>query len=443
MAMQMTTLQDRITIVDLSQAGQSDRKISDQVGWKLPTVRKWRRRGQRQGRLGLQSQMGRPFKGASSSYPPSIGETLKTWRQAHPGWGPKTLCTELEQFSLTSQLLPSRATVGRWLKEQGFTRRYDRHQELPQTSSVSIRSSHEEWEMDARGYQKVAGVGVVALINLTDSFSRAKLISYPCWLGEKRASRHPLTADYQLVLRLAFSQWGLPDRLGVDRGSVFHDNTSKSPFPTQLHLWLLSLGVSLSFGRPNCPKDQAIAERSHQTWYHQVLEGQEFKGWEALLNSLQKRQDFLNYHLPCASLGEIPPLVAHPEARTPRRPYRPEWEADSLDIGRVCGYLSQGRWFRKGSNVGTVSLGGEVYVLGRTWARDEVEITFDSTDRHLLFRAQDGDRTKRLPIRGITPTDLMGEMGPLAHLNQFQLALPFSWDEWRVIRLCESLGATT
>jgi len=33
----------------------------------------------------------------------------------------------------------------------------------------------------------------------------------------------------------------------------------------------------------------------------------------------------------------------------------------------------------------------------------------------------------------------MGELGPLVNLNHFQLALPFTWDEWRVTRLSETL----
>jgi hypothetical protein len=33
----------------------------------------------------------------------------------------------------------------------------------------------------------------------------------------------------------------------------------------------------------------------------------------------------------------------------------------------------------------------------------------------------------------------MGELGPLVNLDRFQLALPFTWDEWRVTRLSETL----
>lgn len=442
--MRATTLADRMAIWDLAEAGHSDPDISKRVGWKVPTVRKWRRRGQREGYQGLVSKMGRPATGVMSTFPPIVQETVAALRGAHPGWGPKTLRTELENDpALKDKPLPSRSTIARWLKERELPRPYERHQELPQPASTTAQAPHEEWEMDARGYERVSGVGVINLINLNDRFSKVKLISYPCWLGEQRASRHPNTADYQLVFRLTASEWGLPDRLCVDRDSVFYDNRSKSPFPTQFHLWLLALGVELIIGPPNCPAKRGMTERSHQTWSQQVLEGQAFAHWEHLWAVLQRRRDFLNEQLPCSTLGDIPPLVAHPEARTPRRLYRPEWEEELLDLSHVYSYLSRGRWFRKASNVGAVSLGGQVYVLGVDWARKEVKIKFDPAKQCLLFHAPDGDMSKHLPIKGISKVQLMGELGPLTDLDGFQLMLPFTWNEWRVIRLCETLGDTT
>jgi len=442
--MRTTTLQDRETIRTLAQAGHTDPDIAQRLRWAVPTVRKWRRRGQQEGSTGLVSQIGRPATGALSTFPPTLVTTIQAWRQAHPGWGPLTLHTELAQdLSLTSPKLPERSSIARWLAQKGLTRPYERHQELPQPPPTSAQAAHEEWEMDAQGYAKVPDVGVINLINLNDRFSRVKLLSYPCWLGERRASRHPNTADYQLVLRLAASEWGLPDRLYIDRDSVFYDNQSKSPFPTQLHLWLLALAVELVFGRPNCPTERGITERSHQTWDQQVLQGQVFATWEVLYDTLRRRRDFLNEKLPCATWGGVPPLVAHPEARQPRRLYRPEWEAETLNLSLVYAYLSQGRWFRKGSNVGAVSLGNQIYVLGKGWAKKEMQITFDPADQHLVFYAPAGEMNKRLPIKGLSVADLMGELGPLTHLHQFQLALPFTWNEWRVIRLCETLGDTT
>jgi transposase InsO family protein len=341
------------------------------------------------------------------------------------------------------QRLPSTASITRWLRQEGLTRRYERHQPLPNTGPPpGVTACHEEWEMDARGYETIPGVGVVALIDINDVGSRVKIASYPCWLGAERASRHPTTEDYQLVLRLAFSAWGLPDRLAVDHDSVFYDNKSKSPFPTRLHLWLIALGVDLTFGRFGRPTDQAITERSHQTWDRQALQGQTFVSHEALVQALTQRRHFLNTHLPCASLDGQPPLVAHPEARLPRRRYRPEWEAENLDMGTVYAYLAQGRWFRKASNIGAVSLGGTVYYLAHAWRRAEVIITFDPEDQHLVFRTA-GQEDKRLPMHNLSSQALVGELGACHNLAHFQLALPLTWQAWRAsFSSCLACGMT-
>ena len=262
-------------------------------------------------------------------------------------------------------------------------------------------------------------------------------------LGHKHLARRAETVDYQLVLRLAFTQWGLPHRIASDHHRLFYEGQSKSPFPTRLHRWLIALGVSLTFGRFNCPTDQAITEASHQLWDKQVLVGQTFTNWEALFQALQKRRHFLNTHLPCASLNEQPPLVAHPEARHNRRLYRPEWEIERLDLTRIHAYLAQGRWFRRVSSAGTFSLGGHVYYLNLRLEKQQVEITVDPEDLLLVVHAGDGQLLKRLPPKGISADALLGEMSPLTNQPPFQLALPFTWQDWRQARLSGILTGTT
>lgn len=207
------------------------------------------------------------------------------------------------------QRLPGLRSIARLLKEEDLARPYERHSELPRPARSALQAPHEEWEMDARGQEKVPDVGMVTLINLNDRYSRVRLLSYPCWLGSQHVERLPATEDYQLTLRLAFAEWSLPDRLAVDRDSVFHDNISKSPFPTRIHLWLLALGVSLVFGRPGCATDQGMTERSHQLWAQQVLVGQCFVNWEALYQSLRQRRDFLPV------LAREPPLAMRDSGR--------------------------------------------------------------------------------------------------------------------------------
>lgn len=433
----VTSLAERIDIVESSVAGEATWRISRRLRWRPSTIRKWRNRGAKLGRAGLVSKMGRPAQGALSSFPEAVTTTLLRWRQEHPGWGPITLNKELEQQPIfAEQKLPSPASIGRFLQGKGLTRSYEPHQALP-AEAKPVSAPHALWEMDAQGYQFIPGVGQVSLINLNDRGSHVRLLSYPCWLGDTRVQRHAHTADYQTALRLAFVDWGLPQALQVDHESVFYDNKSKSPFPTLLHLWLIALGITLHFGRYGRPTDQGMTERSHQLWQGQVVRGASFANWQALYTALHQRRDFLNTILPCATLNDQPPLRAYPQAQHSERPYSLELEAELLDLGRVDAYLARGRWFRRVATNGVIALGGAVYSVGRQWRQQQIEITFDPDTRHWRFFDAAAHWIRDLPSRGISVESLMGDIFPFIHFPVFQLTLPFSWEEQRVLRLYE------
>lgn len=433
-----TTLEERLQIMERSAAGEAAWRIAHDLGWRVSTIRKWRQRGQRLGRAGLVAVMGRPAQGALSSFGTDLPARVRQLRQAHPGWGPQTLRAELQrEASWVGQHLPSPAAIGRFLKAEGLTEPPQRHSDLPPVSHGEPGSAHALWEMDARGYRAVPEVGVVTLIDLNDRVSHVRLLSYPCRLGAQRASRHVMTADYQAALRLAFLHWGLPQALQVDHESAFYDNRSPSPFPTLLHLWLLALGVELTFSRVRRPTDQAMTERSHQLWSAQVLQGQRFADWHDLYHTLQQRRDFLNYDLPCRTLDQRPPLVAHPEAVHSGRTYSLASEAHLLDLQRVYRYLAQGRWFRLVNANATISLGAQLYYIGPPWRRQQLEITFDPTTLHLHFADKTGQLIHQAPLHGISLATLMGDWQTYATSPAFQLNLPFTWADQRLLRLCE------
>ncbi len=157
-----TTLEERILITELHEVGYNQREIADQTGWSLATVRKWCRRG-RDGRAALDSHMGRPATGPLSSYPARVRRTLLAWRERHPSWGAKTLRHELLQDGrFTPEEVPSRPQIARFLHAAGLTRRYEVHRALPESQRQVPEAAHVEWEMDAKGYQVVPDVGVIA-----------------------------------------------------------------------------------------------------------------------------------------------------------------------------------------------------------------------------------------------------------------------------------------
>lgn len=323
-----TTLAQRIEVAERSERGQTDPDMAVAMDLSVWTVRKWRRQWAQLGRSGLASHLGRPATGPLGQAPTEVRAAVLQLRQAHSGWGAQTLCLELEADARFQGrgVIPCRSGVAAFLKHHGLTRKYERRSALPQPPVSAPQRAHEEWEMDAKGVMQVLPAGKVSLINICDVFSTLKVDSYPCLHKTK-----PAALDYQLALRRAFLTYGLPQRFALDHDSVYYDNTSHSPYPTPLHLWLIGLGVEVTFGDKGQPIDQATVERSHQTLTQQALTGQRLADGAAIQAALDDRLAFLAQRYPSRSLGGQPPLLTHPEAVHSGRVYRPEWELDLLD----------------------------------------------------------------------------------------------------------------
>ena len=114
-----------------------------------------------------------------------------------------------------------------------------------------------------------------------------------------------------------------------------------------------------------------------------------------------------------------------------------------LDLQRVYDYLGQGRWFRLVSSQGQFSLGAHRYGVGKDFAGQTLEITFDPGTQEFICLAEDGRPEIRLTAQGLTKAKLMGELAPLTALPFYQLALPFLRTTWREMMLCNELTGTT
>jgi transposase InsO family protein len=436
---QMTTFEERLAMTERALAGQSDPEIAAALGCSVWTVRKWRRLGQHRGRIGLTSRMGRPATGPLSTSPPAVRDAILQLRRTHPGWGPDTLLAELRvDPRWADQPLPSRSRIAALLKASKLTRRYQYHSDLPAPPPQPVGAPHDEWELDAQGAMYVAGVGTVSLITILDVTSRLKVESYPC-----QSKTRPALPDYQLALRRAFLTYGLPQRITLDRDTVFFDNTTPSPFPTRFHLWLVALGITVGFTRVRRPTDHAKIERTHQTMTLQALLGQQWPAQTALWAGLDARRAMLNQHIPCRALQGRAPLAAYPEARHSGRAYRPEWEVELLDLHRVYQYLAAGRWFRQVKPNGRFAIGGYDYYVGTRLRSRMLELGFDAEQGVFVTHPEGSDITILLTPQGLTKADLMGELSGLVALPPYQLALPFTQATWRQLEYAHTFAGTT
>lgn len=369
--------------------------------------------------------MGRRPKPILQTFATCIIMQIETLRKQHPGWGPKTIYHELEHDPRFRGLaLPKPSTIALFLKAKGLTRRYGKHYPMPLENATSPKKSHQLWELDAQGNFQLDPIGPISMINIKDVFSLTYCMAFPN--KKKSIGGHPKRADYQCALRLAFMEKGLPEAIQTDHESIFYENKSKSPFPTILHLWLISLGISQVFSRIHHPTDQAHVERMHQVMESQVIQGGKYRNWEALFQACQKRRNVLNETYPCSSIGNRAPLQVFPEARHSGRDYHPQREEKMMDINKVYEFLAKGKWFRWTSKTKTITLGGQAYYLLKFKPNEQVQITFELKKSSFIFHDDKEKFLGALPIQNLTKQTLMGQL--YWALSNVQLKIPFSWE---------------
>lgn len=375
------------------------------------TVRKWAHRSHSD----LTSYYGRPAHGALSTFAPLVRYVALRLKRENPQWGPNVILDAMGQRPSLKRRrlrLPHRAALARYYQQwpRLLAKRRARYPKVTALSPLRPTRVHEQWQYDFKATRFVRGVGVIALADLRDPVSGVTLLSVAHLVGQRRATRQVSLREIQADFRAAFSEWGLPERVKTDHQSQFYDNTSRSAFPSLFTFWLVGLGITHELGRPAHPTDQPQVERCHRTMNNLAVGNRAFTGLAALQRHLKHERERANARLPsyAADCQGRPPLVAHPEALVVQRPYAACDELHLFHLARVDAFLATQRWFRQVSDMGQVSLGAHIYGMGVAYKRQTVVITFDATDRHFVFRAEDETLIKRLPARGLEVSDITG-----------------------------------
>jgi len=370
--------------------------------------------------MSLSPNRGRPARGALSTYPAALRHLIYTLRDQHEGWGAESILVELkDEYGYTPDDLPDISSINRYLHQEGFMPKREPYGRKPPQERPNAKRPHDLWEMDAQGAELVDGLGHIAMINIKDVRSRVYCMAFPVLV--KSGKSQPKTIHYCWALRLAFEQWGMPKNIQVDKDSVFIDNTSKSPFPSRLHLFLMALGIELHFIDVPPPKKQSIVERSHQTLERQALRGQSYPNWKALFQYTNKRRKKLNGRIRSNSLGKKAPLVAFPKAKHSGRAYQVQDEQQLINLKKVYSYIAKCTWFRKISKSKTLALGKKIYYLKNAIPETQVQITFCNRRKKLIFRDENELILAILPIKGLHVEDISG--GTTKELKSFKKTL--------------------
>ena len=213
---------------------------------------------------------------------------------------------------------------------------------------------------------------------------------------ERGKRRHKVDwREVQQALRIAFQEWGLPDRIQTDKELVFEGHPADL-YPSSFQQWLVGLGIQFERTRPGRPQDQGRVERSHRTLSDFTYSQEDRQDLTHFQEALTRNRHLYNTKFPSRAKGcqGQPPLVAHPEALFPRRPYRPEEEWMRFSLDRVAQLLAQHPLKRKVNAVGQISLASRLYYVGKRYAGQYVELRFDTSLRQWCVWSEQGEAVK-------------------------------------------------
>jgi transposase InsO family protein len=332
------------------------RQLCRRFGISPTTGYKWLGRYQADGASGLSDQSRRPHYSPTRTNA-KVEQKVVQLRQKHPAWGGRKLHARMK--ALKESQIPAPSTITAILyRHQLITpevsaqhRAYQRF-EHPQPNDL--------WQMDFKG-DFALEKGRCYPLTVLDDHSRFAL--------GLRACGDQTTLTVQNALTEIFSRYGMPYRMSMDNGFPWAVITKGKRCWTQLSVWLLRLGIRLSFARPYHPQTNGKDERFHRTlklellrdhaWRSLVECQPHFDTWREIYNC-ERPHEALGLDVP-ASRYQVSPR-AFPE-RLPPIEY------------------PEGTVVRKVERNGIITIRGQGYFVGEAFRGLQVALRPTTTDR--------------------------------------------------------------
>jgi len=267
--------------------GSNKRELCRRFGISPQTAYKWLERYEAQGKPGLKEKSRRPNTSPKLTQAGLESEVLAI-RQDNPAWGGRTISSLLK-----NRIAPS--TVTNILHRHGLIQPSDKG------APAKLRFEHAEpndlWQMDFKGHFATQQ-GRCHPLTLLDDHSRFNLAIQAC--DNERGG----TVQKKMIE--VFQTYGLPARINVDNGPPWGSPRHPGEI-TELSIWLIRLGIRISFSRPHHPQTNGKIERFHRSLKAEVLNGRHFSTltdaqaafdrWREIYN-LQRPHQGLDYQVP-------------------------------------------------------------------------------------------------------------------------------------------------
>jgi len=316
------------------------RQLCRQYGISSATAYKWLRRFKAQGIEGLQELSRRPNNSPSRTVK-EIEEAVINERQKHPAWGGRKLRARL--VTLGHATVPSPSTI---------TSILDRHHLLSNEESLKhkafIRFEHPQpndlWQMDFKG-DFALGPGRCYPLTVLDDHSRFALGLEACANQRTETTRAALIS--------IFRRYGLPWRMAMDNGTPWAIYHKGRTCYTEFSVWLIRLGIRLSYSRPHHPQSQGKAERFHRTLAVELLRDHLWHSYQECQRAFEEWRDQYNLIRPHEALGLQVPATRYQASVRPFPEALLPIEYDDHEITRKIGDRGQVKYQQRKFFVGS------------------------------------------------------------------------------------------
>lgn len=331
-------------------------QLCRRFGISRPTGYKWLRRYREQGLEGLSERSRRPHNSPSKT-PDAIEQLVVQARRRDPGWGGRKLhchlCNRAEDgaISIRADQVPSASTI---------TRILDRHGMLADPADSSRQGSwqrfergapNELWQLDFKGEFPLASGNLCYPLTLIDDHSRFSLAVAGC-PNQQRST-------VQAQLRKVFARYGLPQAILCDNGPPWGAGLGWrdwGPFYTGLAVWLMRLGITVTYCRPNHPQGKGKNERFNGSLQSELLDHEQFDSYSQAHARMADWRRRYNSVRPHQALDMDPPASRYQPSQTALPETLPPVEYNPSQITR------------KVTTNGKIRFEGQQFTVGRAFS---------------------------------------------------------------------------
>lgn len=237
--------------------------------------------------------------------PDAVEAQVVELREEHSAWGGRKISRRLNDLGIAC--VPRPSTVTHILRRHGLmTPRGAGHGDPYQRFEHPAPNAL--WQIDFKGDFPLSAGRSYPLTAL-DDHSRFNLILQS--LGGQGVDR------VRPQLQAAFERYGLPERINTDNGSPWGTPMAPGQSLSQLAIWLVRLGIRISFSRPGHPQTNGKEERFHRSLKAEVLNGRSFHDHAHAQTAFDRWREVYNHERPHDAIGlDVPASRYHPSTRS-------------------------------------------------------------------------------------------------------------------------------